>query len=120
MYVQRSAAPFCTAAVVYRQKAVKTILRSIGMVSMYIYMLLLPDILYACTYVRMRLTTLCLFSFCAISFFFFIGKAFASIDGMLSRLVQEGKLTAYAAVLLPFFQVCACACMCVCVLRYQM
>jgi hypothetical protein len=31
-------------------------------------------------------------------------SAFASIDGMLSRLVREGVLNAFAATLLPFFQ----------------
>ena len=59
--IYKSARPYCTAAVVYRQKAVPTILRTIG-------------------------------------------QAFASIDGMLSRLVREGVLNAYAATLLPFFQ----------------
>ena len=57
----RSATPHCTEAVVCRQKAVQTILRTIG-------------------------------------------QAFASIDGMLSRLVREGVLNAFAATLLPFFQ----------------
>jgi len=33
-----------------------------------------------------------------------IRQAFASIDGMLSRLVREGVLNAFAATLLPFFQ----------------